>query len=155
MKEYIQLYKEQDNRYYTINKPNPPLWHLNYFLENDYRSYKTDMLTRELNFYNVTYIYNNFKNKMMYIGFAAWSIDEEIDSPDDEEFPFYVNESNSCKISIDNFKEFIPKWLKLKQQLPQFAIMYRDDNDWVDCKGFDSQEEMELFVKNYQPGVTH
>ena len=41
-----------------------------------------------------------------------------------------------------------------KKQIP-FAIIYRNDNDWIDCKGFDSKEEMELFVENYKAEVMH
>jgi len=104
---------------------------------------------RELIFYNTTYVYNDFKNKMMYIGFAEWSIDEEIESPDEEEFSSYVNETNSCKISVDNFIELTGKWVELKLQLPPFAIIYRDDNDWIFCKGFDSKENMDLFVTDH------
>ena len=92
---------------------------------------------------------------MLYIGLAEWESDEDIACPSDEEFPTYVNESNSCKISVDNFIEFTKKWVSLKVTLPPFVIIYRDDNDWVDCKGFDTQEDMELFVKNYQPQVMH
>lgn len=149
MKEYIKLYKEKDNRYYTVNRPNPPLWYLNYFLENDFSSYKESTLTEKLNHYDITYIYNDLKNKMMHIGFAEWSIDEEINSPDEEEFSLYLNETNNCKISIKNFNFFIIEWVELKKQLPSFSIIYRDDNDWIFCKGFDSQEEMDLFVDDH------
>ncbi len=50
-------------------------------------------------------------------------------------------------MSVDNFKNFITKWVQLKQELPSFALIYRDEQDWVDCKGFETQEAMELFVK--------
>ena len=91
----------------------------------------------------------------MYIGFGEWFIDEDIDGPSWDEYSSYVNEANSCKISVDNFIEFTKKWMALKSVLPPFAIMYRDDHDWVDCKGFDSKEDMELFVKNYKQGMIH
>lgn len=155
MKEFIQLYKEKNNRYHTLSRPNPPLWHLNYFFENDYSSSKMDIFNRELNLYNTTYVYNDFKNNMMYIGFGEWFIDEDIEGPSWDEYPNYVNETNSCKISIDNFIEFAKKWVALKKDLPPFAIIYRDNHDWVDCKGFNLKEEMELFVKNYQSEVMH
>ena len=66
-----------------------------------------------------------------------------------------VDPNNSCKISHDNFIEFRTKWLAIKETLPPFMIIYRDDNDWIDCKGFNSKEEMELFIINYQPDVKH
>lgn len=156
MKEYIELYKEKNDKYYTVTRPNPSLWHLHYFFENDYRSYDVDVFNRVINSYNITFIYNYFENNMMYVGFSEWSLsDGEMHCPDEEEFPKYVNETNSCKISVDNFKEFTKKWIEIKKALPPFAIIYRDENDWVHCKGFDSKEDMELFVKNYQPEKVH
>jgi len=148
MKEFIKLYKEKNNRYYTLSRPNPPLWHLNYFFENDYRSCDQNIFIRQLNFYHVTYVYNDFKNHMMYIGFGEWFIDENIEGPSAEEFHDYVNEANSCKMSVQNFLEFKERWSLLKQELLPFALIYRNDNDWIDCKGFESKEAMELFINN-------
>ena len=156
MKEYIFLNKETNNRYYTMYKPNPSLWHLNYFFANDYKSYDQDLFNRTINCYNITFIYNDFVKSMMYVGFSEWSLsDGEMHCPDEEEFPNYVNESNSCRISVDNFIEFTKKWLAIKQELPSFAIIYRDNTDWVDCKGFDLKEEMEQFVKDHQSEIVH
>jgi len=155
MKEYVFLNKEKNNKYYTINQPDSSLWNLNYFFENDYRSYDKDIFIEEQIFYNVMYIYNDFKQKIMYIGFAEWSINEDIKGPSYEDFPYYVNEINSCKISHDNFIEFTQKWLEIKRTLPPFAIIYRDENEWIHCKGFDSKEDMESFVQNYQPAEIH
>ncbi len=156
MKEYIQLYREYDKSYYPIDRKFPSVWHLNHFLEGDYRLLDQDIFIKTLNYYNAHFVYNDFKNEMMYIGFANWLIDEDIDGPPWDEFGNYINQLDSCRISVDNFKEFIKKWLVLKkEQNFFFMLIYRDDNDWVDCKGFDSQEEMELFVKNYQPQLMH
>ena len=156
MKEYILLYKSKLNNYYNLQKyPKSKLLDLNIFFSEDYSQSKIDIFTRELNLYNVTYVYNDFKNNMMYIGFGEWFIDEDIDGPSWDEYSSYVNEANSCKISVDNFIEFTKKWMALKSVLPPFAIMYRDDHDWVDCKGFDSKEDMELFVKNYKQDMIH
>jgi len=156
MKEYILLYKSKLNNYYNLQKyPKSKLLDLNIFFSEDYSQSKIDIFTRELNLYNVTYVYNDFKNNMMYIGFGEWFIDEDIDGPSWDEYSSYVNEANSCKISVDNFIEFTKKWMALKSVLPPFAIMYRDDHDWVDCKGFDSKKDMELFVKNYKQEIIH
>jgi len=92
---------------------------------------------------------------MLYIGRADWELDEEISCPSDTEFPRYVNDSNSCNMSVDNYLQFRQKWVELKQQLPPFALIYRDDNDWVYCKGFNFQEEMELFLNNVQQKIVH
>ena len=156
MKEYIFLYKSKFKNYCNVDKyPKSKLLDLNIFFSEDYSPSKIDIFTREISLYNITYVYNDFKNKMMYIGFGEWFIDEDIEGPSWDEYSNYVNETNSCKMSVDNFKEFVKKWLVLKQKLPPFAIVYRDDNDWVDCKGFDLKEEMELFVKNHQPKIIH
>jgi len=150
MKELLFLYKEKNNKYYPIHRNNGGLWNLYYFFSSDYRVGRIDFYNKLLNFYNVTYIYNDFKYKILYIGFAEWAIDENIESPEDEDFPNYVNEFNSCKISYDNFMKIALKWeLIATSELPCFALIYRNDNYWIDCKGFNSQEEMEQFVKNH------
>jgi len=150
MKEYILLYKSNLNNYCNLERDSKSkLLDLNIFFSEDYSPLKVDIFTRELSLYNITYVYNDFKNNMMYIGFGEWFIDENIDGPSWDEYANYVDESNSCKISVENFKEFVKKWFKLKQeQRFYFILIYRDDNDWIDCKGFNSKEEMELFVKN-------
>jgi len=156
MKEYILLYRSKLNKYFSIDeKSKNSLSKLNYLLLTDFRPWDNRFLTHSVNFYNVNFIYHDFENKMLHIGLSKWELDEEIDSPEQEEFPDYVNESNSCKINVDNYLEFRKKWVELKQQLPSFAIIYRDDNDWIFCKGFDTQAEMESFIKNYQPEAVH
>lgn len=149
MKEYIQLYREYDKSYYPIDSKFPSVWHLNHFLESDYRSLDQDIFIKTLNYYNAHFVYNDLKHGMMYIGFANWLIDEAIDGPPWDDFGDYINQLDSCRISIENFKEFIKKWLFLKkEQIFPFMLIYRNDHDWVDCKGFESQDEMEMFVKN-------
>lgn len=157
MKEHILLYYSKPKSYLPLIKAwdGNSLSSLFSMLFGDFRPLETDFLTQIASCYNAHFIYHDFENKILYIGFGDWLIDAEIDGPLDEEFPNYVNETNSCKMSVDNYLEFRKKWIELKKALPSFAIIYRDDNDWVDCKGFDSQEEMELFVKNYKPEVAH
>jgi len=159
MKEYILL-KSLKNNYYMPMKIDMNIgWRdtsLSSLLFGDFRPWDKRFLTQVVSCYNVSFIYHDFENKMLYIGFSEWELsDGEMHCPDDEEFPDYVNETNSCKINVDNYLEFRKKWVELKQQLPSFAIIYRDDNDWVDCKGFETQAEMESFIKNYQPEAVH
>jgi len=156
MKEYLFLYKEFNNRYYNlIDFETTSLRFLSDFLSDDYESDDQDMFIRTVNFYNANFVYNDIQNKILYIGCSEWELDEDVEAPFREEFPDYVNESNSCKISIDNFIELAKKIMDMKKNPTPFAIMYRDDNDWIDFKGFDTQAEMELFLKNYQPEVVH
>jgi len=81
MKEYITLYKGYDSSYYPIYKVFPSVWHLNNFLEGDYRLYDKKIFTNTLNYYDTHFVYNDFQNRMMYIEFAKWLVDEDVDSP--------------------------------------------------------------------------
>ncbi len=163
MKEYIELHKEH-NHYYGISKrPITALEFLRGYFEVDYKSYYEEyvlnqvvssynayyeeyVLNQVVSSYNAYFVYHDKQNEMLYIGQADWESDEEIDRPSDIDFPHYVNESNSCKMSIENYLAFRTKWVQLKQELPPFALIYRDDQDWIDCKGFATQEAMELFI---------
>ncbi|AXK61029.1 hypothetical protein [Candidatus Chromulinivorax destructor] len=157
MKEYLFLYKEFNNRYYSIvNHPNTSLRFLSTFLAEDFRPWDTDFLIQPINLYNDNFIYHDFEQRMLYIGFSEWSLsDGEMHCPDEEEFPQYVNETNSCKMSVDNFMEFRQSWIAIKKNLPDFVLLYRDELDWVHCRGFATQADMELFVKNYTVQVAH
>ena len=124
-------------------------------LFSDFRPKETDFLTQLVSCYNASFIYHDFQNKILYIGPADWELDEDITCPSDEEFSDYVNENNSCKMSVDNYLVFRQKWVQLKQNASNFALIYRDDSDWIECKGFNTQKEMEAFVKDPQPEVIH
>ena len=156
MKEYILLYRSNLNKYFAIDeKVKNSLGSLNYLLLTDFRPWDNNFLDRNINLYNTNFIYHDFENKMLYIGFGDWLIDAEIDDPLWEDFFTYVKQIKTCPLLVNNFLEFKDKWIVLKQELPPFAIMYRDDHDWVDCKGFDSKKDMELFVKNYKQEIIH
>lgn len=152
MKEYLLLYRSKLDNYLSLDKKykNISLSVLKFVLFSDFRPKEEDFLSQVVSCYNASFIYHDFEYNMLYIGRSDWELNEEVMCPSDEEFPSYVNATNSCKLSVDNYLEFRAKWVELKKALPVFAVIYRDDNGWVDCKGFDSQEEMELFVKNYQ-----
>ena len=155
MQEYLLLYKSsKHNSYYPIknNNNNSNLWYLNdYFLFDSYY-YDESLFKKDQSHYQETIIVNDIKNKNLYI--SSQDHDTENHIPYDERSRL-TNELNSCKINYENFLKFRQKWVALKQDLPSFAIIYRDDHDWIDCKGFDSQKAMELFVQNYQPETTH
>ena len=154
MREYLLLYKSKNYNYYCNFEKNSDslLRYLRTYFSGDDRYYKDEMLTRDQSHYNETIIVNNLENKNLYILTKDHDIDNHI--PDDERHGL-TNEFNSCKISVDNFKEFRKQWLAIKEALPSFAIIYRDNYDWIHCKGFNSKEEMELFVKSYQPEKIH
>ncbi len=149
MKDFLLLHRTQLNNYLPVKKTleHNSLSQLFFVLFSDFRSKEIDFLTKIVSCYNASFIYHDFKNNILYIGRADWELDEEINCPTDEEFPNYVNESNSCKMSVDNYLEFRIKWVQLKQELLPFALIYRDNQNWINCKGFETQEAMELFVK--------
>ena len=150
MKEYLLLYRSKLDNYLSLDKEykNISLSVLKFVLFSDFRPKEEDFLNQVVSCYNASFIYHDFEFNMLYIGRSDWELDEEVMCPADEEFPNYVNETNSCKMTVNNYLEFRKKWVAFKVALPPFAIIYRDDNDWVDCKGFNSKEEMELLVKN-------
>lgn len=146
MKDFLLLYRSKYNDYYNIeNHTISLLQYLRTYYFSDYRYYDESLFIKDQSHYQETIIVNNLKNKELYLFPQEYDIENHI--PDDDR-PGLTNEWNSCKIGYDNFIEFREKWMQLKADLPSFALIYREDNDWVDCKGFETQEEMETFVRN-------
>ena len=62
-----------------------------------------------------------------------------------------------CKIGFldhivmtkENFRHLLLAWDKIVDQLPPFALLYLDDQNWYDVLPFDSQEAMENFVADH------
>lgn len=153
MQQYLLLYKTKYDDYYPIkNSLISCLWDLNEYFFSDYRYYDANFFEQDQHYGNETIIINDIKHKNLYVASKEHDPEEHI-SYDDR--PLLTNEFNSCKISYDNFIEFREKWLMIKNELPAFAIIYRDDNDWIHCKGCVSEIEMKLFVQNYKPEVNH
>ena len=158
MKDYILLCWSKFNYYRNISDyvSSSNLRFLQGYFEIDYKSYYEEYLFNNMvSSFNEYFVYNDQKNEVLYIGLAEWELDEEVDAPSRDEFHDYVNEENSCKITYDNFNELIKKWIQLKKEQLPFALIYRDNLDWISCKGFDTQQEMEAFVKNYKDEVVH
>ncbi len=147
MKEYLLLYRSPYNHYYpTKNNIRSGLWDLNEYYLSDYNYYNDSLFTKNQNYYKETIIINDVIGEQLFIVIQDHDIENHIADDDRSQL---TNEFNSCKISYSNFIFFRERWLELKRALPPFAIIYRNNNDWIDCKGFESQEAMELFVKNY------
>lgn len=157
MKDYMFLRWSNFNKYRYIND-HVSLSNLRFlvdFFSDDYRSYDTDLFQRTLSFYNSNFVYNDVNNKFFYIGCSEWELDEDAYYPSSEEFTNYVNQSNSYKINHDNFIELAANLIAMEKNHSRFALIYRDELDWVHCKGFATQADMELFVKNYKAEVAH
>lgn len=157
MKNYMLLRWSRFNYYRHISDyvSSSNLRFLMDFFSGDYTSEDKDLFIRIVSYYDANFVYNDLKNKIFYIGCSEWELDEEIEAPSREEFPNYVNEANSCKISYDKFIEFAEKLMIMKKYPTPFAFIYRDDNYWIDVQGFQTQEEMEAFVKNAKNNVIH
>ena len=108
MKEYILLHKTHHNNYLSIKKgyKNSLSSLFSMLFGGDFRPWDNNFLHQEINLYNAHFIYHDFKNKLLYIGFGDWLSDSEINGSTDEEFPEYLNDFNSSKMSVDNFLEF-------------------------------------------------
>ena len=157
MKEYLLLYRLKLDHYVSLDKKykHISLSVLKFVLSSDFRPNEEDFLNQVVSCYNVSFIYHDFENNMLYVGRADWELDEEIACPSDDEFPHYVNDTNSCRMTVNNYLEFRKQWMQLKQDLFPFALIYRENNDWVDCKGFETQQEMEAFVQQNQQEIIH
>lgn len=155
MQEYLLLYKSPSDKYYPMkNNMKSGLWDLNEYFLSDYKYYDCyqDFFDQEQIHGQETIVINDKQHKNFYILIIEHNIEEHI--PDDDRLAL-TNEANSCKISYDNFIEFAKKWIQLKQDLPSFAVIYRNGNDWVNCKGFETQQAMEAFVQQAQQEVIH
>jgi len=140
MKEYIELYWSKQNSYVHLDNQliSSNLEFLALYFSVDYKFNQTDFFTQPFNFYSCTFIINDLIHKNFYVGYS-----EEFYSLDDEESLEDLKlEGNSCKISHDNFVKLAQNWMDMKKKRTPFAIMYRDENDWLHCKGFDSKEEI-------------
>ncbi len=150
MKDYIFLRLSQFNhyRYLTDYVPLSNLKFLVNFFLGDYRSYDKNLFNRLVSCYDEHFVYNDIKNKIFYIGWSEWEYsDGDMHCPDEQDFLMYVNDTNSCKVSHDNFIKLAAQLTTMKNNAIPFTVIYHDDQNWVDCKGFDTQEAMELFVK--------
>lgn len=156
IKDYMLLQWSEFKYYRHIHDYESPLnlkyliyfFSIGYLPGKNYNVYDNSVLFRPLTDLDGIFVYNDYKNKMLYIGCAEWEVDETINPPNVEEFPYYVTEENSCKISHENFTELVYKMSKLKNNPAPFALIYRDNSDWVRCKGFSFKEEFEPFLEN-------
>lgn len=52
-------------------------------------------------------------------------------------------------IAKNNFFHIILTWNKILDELPPFALLYLNDQDWYDIKPFDCQEKMGQFITEH------
>ena len=55
----------------------------------------------------------------------------------------------SFQLPKDNFIHIIKVWDQLVKMEAPFALIYQDENDWIDAKPFGTQEAMEQFIKDH------
>ncbi|MBP6869296.1 hypothetical protein KBC04_00210 [Candidatus Babeliales bacterium] len=102
---------------------------------------------RDCLFYFPIYKYYNSVEDMFYFGSYEVNV-TDVDSYilEDSQLPAYVNDKNSCKISRLNFIEFEKQWLAVENNKPPFILVYRNKENWVCCKDFQTKEEMYDFM---------
>lgn len=88
--------------------------------------------------------HHNKKDDTMYIGYYPYA--EYIERTSIPEIDQFVE----CIIDRTNFLEFTENWLALENSSVPYALIYKNEHDWVDCKGFNTEEELYDFVINYR-----
>jgi len=99
----------------------------------------------------------DYKNNQVYFSEDYNSYRDKPTTAKIEELLEEENFIELCKIgfldyttmSKDNFIHLLLAWDKILDQLPPFALLYQDDNDWFDVLPFDSQETMKMFVADH------
>ncbi len=59
------------------------------------------------------------------------------------------NIMKSFQLPKDNFIHMIKIWDQLLKMETPFALIYQDENDWIDAKPFGTQKAMEQFIKDH------
>ena len=90
------------------------------------------------------YKYHNKKSDDFFIGSYFFNKDNTL-RPAEHELADHVNTDNSCQISRHNFLDFEEQWLALEKS-NSFAVVYKDEQNWICCQGFVSTKEMYDFV---------
>lgn len=156
IKNYILLQWSEFKYYRHIHNYESPLnlkyliyfFSIGYLPGKNYTVFDNSVLFRSFTDFEGLFVYNDYKNKMLYIGCSEWEVDKTIKAPSIERFHHYITEKNSCKISHENFKELVCTMGKMKKNPAPFAVMYSDNSDWIRCKGFSFQDELEQFLEN-------
>ena len=145
IKKSLQLEYERNEYYRKDREIRSQLWYLHGFFSEDYDLEDIEVFSRVESHYNNHFIINDKKTKTFYIG----AFDDDIYEMSHEEIVEYATEDTCCKISIKNFISFAETWLEIKKNRTPFALIYQDEHDWIDAKPFETQEAMELFIKNH------
>lgn len=150
MKSYISLERYNQHFYPIESDKFEELRYLSEYLSTDYRSFDESYLQQAINFYNSSFIYHDFDQQILYIGFSEWEINTNIPVPCDYAFSSYLKKVTTCKVTTDNFKNFIKIWLNLKKDSTvSYMLIYRNDKNDIECQGFASVELMTKFVTEY------
>ena len=95
---------------------------------------------------NTVYVMSAYEYNEYFYSQEPWPYDKE--APTEIELA-QQNLISSTKISLDNFIELMNNWHQLNLQKVPFALLYQNEQDWIACKGFDTQEDMEAFIKQH------
>jgi|GEM_PF-407297 len=88
--------------------------------------------------------HHNKKDDTMYIGYYPYA--EHIERTSIPE----IDQVVECIIDRTNFLEFTENLLALENSSVPYALIYKKEHDWIDCKGFNTEEDLYDFVINYR-----
>ncbi|MBP6869886.1 hypothetical protein KBC04_03325 [Candidatus Babeliales bacterium] len=148
IKECLLLYKPAHG-YFRIEFHNATS--LLYCLEKFFsQNYPPEDLLVEPFYILEQYIYHNKEKDLIHIGTFEWTDSSKTKRiPEKDNIPHYVNEDNTLQMPYENYKELIESWIVMQSRY-SWALVYPDENDWIVCKGFDTQEQARLFIKEYK-----
>ena len=173
---YIQYYDKFEfdrdaSKFYSYTKKFiPHLGYLSYFLVSNFGYIKNNLEfnisklnTVERMGWNDDEIAIDQKNGFVYLGVVPdFCCDEEYDDIYEEKMKdksflqlYQENLLDHMTIPKDNFFHILRIWKKYLEEKPSFVLLYQDENNWFDVLPFNSKEEMEQFVKDYQSEIVH
>ncbi|MBP6869757.1 hypothetical protein KBC04_02660 [Candidatus Babeliales bacterium] len=96
------------------------------------------------------YIYHNKEKDLIHIGAFEWADSSKTKRmPERDKIPEYVNKNNTLQMPYENYKELIESWITMQSRYC-WALVYREENDWIKCHGFDTHEQARTFIKEYK-----
>ena len=155
MKEYASFDKGVSNKYlssFGLKSAGSQFHCLQEFISKIYFPDRPRTIFPNLKETDSIYKYHDEKNDMLYIGYydelkgryISFHFDPAVHKLGD-----YVSEEHSCKISTKNFIAFTAAWIAIEEVNSPFALIYRDQQDWVHCQAFQSQQAMEQFMVSF------
>ncbi|MBP6869752.1 hypothetical protein KBC04_02635 [Candidatus Babeliales bacterium] len=153
MKDYIFLDRYGKSFYPMSNFSTSPLRFLAQFFATDYIFDDQDLFLHPKKQYNSTSVYNAEQKQLLYITPFDLDLEKYIQevkaykhAQETQKEIIQEPSINLCKISYDNFIQLSKKIFSLHQIDATNLVLYQQENDWIDCKGFNCPEKMKQFI---------